>query len=115
MACKCYSASQLIHRCDIYTETKTPTGTGGFSRSWTLLASGVRSRFTPKQWKEQELQDQLRSPVTFEVLMRYRNDFDHTSKLIYDGREFNIHSVVDPTERKRWLIIKCVQGVNVGQ
>ena len=112
--CDCLSASQLIHVAEIYTETKVADGIGGYTRTWALLDT-VRCRFTPKSGREALLQERIRNPITHTVIMRYRNDFDHNAKLIYDGREFNIKSVIDIKERKRWLTVDAIENVNAGE
>lgn len=112
--CDCLSASKLIHSAAIYTESKVADGIGGFTRAWVLLDT-VKCRFTPKRGKEVLLQERIKNPITHEVIMRYRDDFNHNAKLVYDGREFNIKSVIDINERKRWLSIDALENVNIGE
>jgi len=104
----------LIHSAEIYTATKVADGIGGFTRTWVLLDT-VKCRFTPKSGKEILLQERIKNTISYEVIMRYRSDFDHNAKLVYDGRDFNIQNVMDIKERKRWLSIEALENVNVGE
>jgi SPP1 family predicted phage head-tail adaptor len=57
----------------------------------------------------------VRATVTHEVVIRYDALLAPTcgAKLImqWDGREFNIRSIIDWQERKRWLTLQVDEGV----
>ena len=90
--------------------TLTPDGGGGFILTWTDVAT-VWAAIEPLKGAERLHAQQLQSPVTHRVTMRYRAGVRPSMRLVFDARTLNIRAVIDPQERNRTLELLCEEGV----
>ena len=88
----------------IRTMSRTPDGMGGYTETPTDV-TGIPARVEPLEGREQlqAMQTGMQRPHRF--VMRYRTGLTGAKTLIYDGRTFDIKSVVDPEEKHRELIV----------
>lgn len=84
--------------------TRTPDGMGGYSETPSDVP-GIWARVEPLEGREllQAMQIGMQRPHQF--TMRYRSDITGAKTLIYDGRTFDIKSVMDTEEKHRELVI----------
>lgn len=88
----------------IRTNTQTPDPMGGYTETPTDIEN-IPARIEPLEGNEQlrAMQTGMTAPHRF--TLRYRSDVQGASTLLYDGRTFDIQSVVDPEEKHRELVI----------
>ncbi len=103
-------ASRLRQRITLQQQAQSADGAGGFTRSWEDVAS-VWAEMTPVASSERLEDGQLHSIVRHRFLLRYRDAVTHAMRISYDGRVFNILSVVNSGERDALLEILAEEGV----
>ncbi len=104
-------ATRLRHRVSIEQAIDTADDAGGSSRSWSNLAT-VWAEITPlRNDREQLFAQQLEARTTHRITMRYRGDVKPHHRVAWDGRYFNIRSVVNVGEANVILEILADEGV----
>lgn len=89
---------------------RVPDGGGGYTEQPVEIAT-VWSRVEPLQGREQILAMQTGMQRPYRFTLRYRPGVTGAKMLQYDGRRFDITSVVDPEERHRQLVIMAEEVV----
>lgn len=104
------AAGRKNRRVTIRGTTTTPDGSGGYTETPVDIAT-VWMRVVPLDGREQILamQTGMVRPYRFEAT--YRSDVTGATTLVYDGRTFDIKSVVDVEERHRELHILAEEVV----
>lgn len=98
---------ELRHRVRIEARLRVPDDGGGASKTWAMLAE-VWAAIEPAGGSERVDADQLAGRVTHVIQMRaggpaVRPDM----RIVWQGRVFEIRSVIDMGERKRWIEISA--------
>lgn len=95
-------AGLLRHRVTIRTMQRTPDGMGGYTETPVDVAT-VHARVVPLDGREQlqAMQTGMVRPHRFE--MRYRSDLTAMHEILFDGRRFDVKSVVDVEGMQREL------------
>jgi SPP1 family predicted phage head-tail adaptor len=88
----------------IRTMTRTPDGMGGYTETPTDV-TGIPARIDPMEGREQVEAMQTGMQRPHRITMRYRTGMTGAKTLIYEGRTFDIKSIVDPEEKHRELHI----------
>lgn len=88
----------------IRTNARTPDGMGGYTETPTDV-DGIPARVEPLQGDEQLQAMQTGMVAPHRFTLRYRDDVQAATLLVYDSRTFDIKSVVDTEEKHRELII----------
>lgn len=88
----------------IRTMARTPDGGGGYTETPTDIEN-IPARIEPLEGNELLRAMQTGMTAPHRITMRYRTDVGGASLLVYDGRTFDIQSVVDPEEKHRELVI----------
>jgi SPP1 family predicted phage head-tail adaptor len=103
----------LRHRIAIEAGTRTPDAGGGTSNPWAAptTVAEVWAAIQPLQGDERLRAQQLQSRVTHKIVLRYRPDIRTSHRVNFNGRIFNIRSVINLDERSRWLELMCEEGV----
>lgn len=101
-------AGELRHRVTIQQEQATLDGQGGRSTTWADLAT-VWASIEPMAGKESYSWGKLLGESTLVVRMRYRSGIVPKMRLKYGTRLFDITSVIDEHEARRWLVLGCVE------
>lgn len=83
---------------------------GGFTRVWQLL-DVVSADITSEGAGEPSEANALASTVQHQVRIRYRTGVTASMRLFFRERSFRILSIVDPDQRKRELVLTCVEKV----
>ena len=88
----------------IRTNARTSDGMGGYTETPTDV-TGIPARVEPLEGREliEAMQTGMQRPHRF--TMRYRTGMTGAKTLLYDGRTFDIKSVMDPEEKHRELLI----------
>lgn len=107
------SAGDLRHQVTIQQRATTQDALGGPSTTWTTLCT-TRAQISPLNGRELLAAQAVQSEVSHNVVMRYRPGITAAMRLIYAGRIFNIHAVIDDNEAHRQLSLTCSEGVNDG-
>lgn len=107
-------AGRLRHLATIQQELEDQSSmTGAVTKAWVTVAS-VFASVSPLLGRELQRAMAERNELTYEVRTRYLTGITPRNRILYDGRVFNIRSVVDVDERHRELVITCTEGLNDG-
>lgn len=104
-------AGQLRHPVRIEYPIQTRDTGGGLTTSWTLL-DVVRAEITSEDSGEAVEADSPSSKVRHLVRTRYRTGITSDMRAVFRDRSFRILSIVDPDQRKRELILTCVEKID---
>lgn len=96
----------LRHRVTLEAPIDAPDGAGGFTRSFAPIAS-FWARIAPSGAREDFVEQRAEQATNYVVMIRWRNDVSKDMRFVYRGRKLRIQSVVDPDERRRFLICQC--------
>lgn len=103
------SIGRMRHRVTIQKPTATTDTGGGSSISWGLLKE-VFADIQPQTGRSMFQHGQEKEKVTHKLVMRYRADIGTNYRIKFGTRIFNIQSIINEDERKRWLILNCEEG-----
>jgi SPP1 family predicted phage head-tail adaptor len=106
---------KLKHLITLRQKTLVPDGYGGYTETWADVAQKFALIEPVKAMKRFEAM-QLGFEVTHTITMRKDLDLPITAdmKIVFDGRTFDILSVIDVDEDDRYLEISCKEVVPVG-
>lgn len=104
-------AGKLRQRVEIQTLTTTQDGYGEMVESWATLAT-VWGEMRPSLRATREAfgasVEQRSARTTYECKLRYKAGLDpYRTRLVWDGRTFDVESVMDPDGRTRELVLLC--------
>ena len=104
----------MRRRVTIRTNARVPDGMGGYTETPTDVA-GIPARIEPLEGREQLMAMQTGMVRPHRIVMRYRYDLTGATLLLYQGRRFDVKSVVDPEERHREIVILAeeIEGFSV--
>ena len=89
---------------------KTSDGAGGYTNDWTPYAD-VFMWIEPVSGNELLQSMKLNNPITHKIYMRYRGDVVESDRIFYRDKYFNIISLLDVEERRRFYVIKAIENV----
>ena len=98
------NARDLNREVTIQSVTLTPDGGGGYTETLVDVAT-VPAHIEPLIGREQLLGMQTGMERPHRFTIRHREGVTGATRLLYDGRTFDIKSVVDTEERHRELIL----------
>lgn len=104
-------AGRLRRQITIEVGTATQDATGQEILSWATFAT-VRASVEPLNGKESFTAEQEQAKATTRFRVRYIEGVTPKMRVNYDGRLFNIVSVLDPHDRRRELHILGVEDVS---
>jgi SPP1 family predicted phage head-tail adaptor len=99
----------LRHRIKFQTLSRATDGQGGFTETWTDLAT-VWAYVKPVSAREKMISNQIQYQRSHEVIIRHRTGITQEMRFLYDGRTFQIKGVRRPDERKFYLIIDAEEN-----
>ena len=102
--------SSLNRKVEIQSLTVTPTDTGGFTQSWSLLATSW-AKIKNASGTELIHADQLGAVAFSDFTIRYRSDLNESMRILYRGTYFQIRHINNIEEADKFLIIKAERGV----
>lgn len=97
---------KLRHRITIQEYTETRDSFGAEIKNWTDKAF-VYASVTPVSGREYYAASQVHSEVTAKVLIRYLPGIESTMRVLFDGRVFEILSVINTEEKNTELVLMC--------
>jgi SPP1 family predicted phage head-tail adaptor len=100
------SPSDLRHRLTLEQLSRVADEGGGFTESWVTVAT-LSADLRPISGDERFEADRLAGSITHEVVLRYRAGVVPAMRFRNGARIFEILSVIDVEERRRWLICRC--------
>lgn len=74
-----------------------------------VIGSRVYARVKPMSGQSRYMAEQFASRMSHVISIRYRRDMEKGFKVLYDGRQFNVEYPLDPTSRKVWLHLLCME------
>lgn len=108
------SARRLNRVVSIQRRSTTQDATGQQVTTWSMLLPSVSAEILPLSGRELMAAQAVRAEVDHQVTIRYRPGITAADRLVYQGRVFNIHAVMDQDTRHVWLTILCSEGLNNG-
>jgi SPP1 family predicted phage head-tail adaptor len=107
-------AGSLNRRVTLQSKTVSQDATTGIvTEGWADVAT-VYAKIQPLGGRELELAKAIASEVTYQIDVRYRPTLTAAMRLVYEGRYFNIHAVIDVDMKHEVLQIMCSEGLNNG-
>ena len=106
-------AGKLRHRVTIQKLDESQDGTGGIrkgSSDWSDFATRWAA-IEPLQGRELFIAQQVSAEVNIRLRLRYLKNVTPRMRVLFDGREFDIKSVLNPGERNRELELLCKELV----
>lgn len=103
-------AGPLRHRVTLESGSETQDSAGGIVLSFTTVAT-VWASVEPVRGKEYFAAQQVASDVTHLVRLRRQPGISPTTKwrVIFNGRKFDIESVIEVLERRREWQLMCIE------
>lgn len=98
-------AGQLRHRITIETPTEVNTN-GSLSSTWATLAT-VWAAVEPLTGREYFQTQQSQSTVSTRIRIRNRTDVTPQMRVLFDGRYFEIETLIHDRTNARELILMC--------
>jgi len=105
-------AGLLKHRIDLQSNSETVDALGGVVSGWSNYATSVPATVTPLRGVERDGSGQIETQTTYKITIRCLASVENVSpkyRVQYDGRTFDIKSVVDVQERHRMIELMCVE------
>jgi SPP1 family predicted phage head-tail adaptor len=90
------------------------TPEGAPDAAWTIILPDIWAAVEPLQGRELFAAQEHHSEVTTRIRIRYRPGITAAMRVAFDGRLYNIRSIIDREERHRELQLLCTEGVNDG-
>jgi len=102
-------AGRLNRRVTIKSRTETSDSQGGYTTTWSTLAS-VWAEIVPISAREAFHRQGLQPGTTHRFKIRYRSDVDTTQQIYLGDRVFYIRGIQNLDERDRWLQLLCEEA-----
>jgi SPP1 family predicted phage head-tail adaptor len=111
-------AGDLRHRVTFQSRSMAADTYGGQSPVWTDVAS-VWADISPLSGRELLAAQQINVEISHTIAIRFQQQFAGPKavaamRILYDNRIFNIHSSIDPDERRKSIQISASEGLNNG-
>ncbi len=103
---ECTCASALRHRVELQSVSTSRDIIGGLVETWAAYAT-VWAEVRQASGREIWYRQQMNAQAAWTVGIRYRADVTTKHRVAYGSRTFEIRSVIDPEQRRRFLMIGC--------
>lgn len=103
-------ASRLRHRLTLQQPSLTSDGVGGYLRSWEEVAE-LWSEISPISGNESFEHGQTMSSRRYRIVLRHRGDIHPAMRLVFEGRVFNIRTIINRMEKDQLIEILAEEGV----
>lgn len=110
MKCCDYTASMLRHMVALQRVTKTADGAGGWDKSWTTIAT-LYAYMRASGGGERFFADRLNMEIRYVAVIRYRENIQASDRIVFDGKAYQIRSIIDVEFKKKWLELTLEEGV----
>jgi SPP1 family predicted phage head-tail adaptor len=106
-------SGDLNRQVTIQARATTQDAAGQQSTTWTDVVT-VNAKIQPLSGRELELAKAFSSEVDYQIEMRYRTNLTAANRLVYQGKVFNVHAVIDVDTRHEVLQVMASAGLNDG-
>ena len=106
-------AGRLRNNVTIQAKTITTDSYGGSVETWADVAD-VAASLEPLAGRELASAQTVNAETTTRIRMRYRAGVVSSNRITFDGKFYNIQSIVDTDMRHRELIVMASEGLNEG-
>jgi SPP1 family predicted phage head-tail adaptor len=106
-------AGSLRHQITIQTKTATTDAYGGPVDVWEDLET-VWAAVEPLQGRELVTAQAVNAETTTRITIRYREGVTPANRIVFEGKYYNLLSVVDTDLKHREMIILASEGLNEG-
>ena len=106
-------AGTLRRQITLQRRTSTNDTFGQQSTAWTTLRTSY-AEIEPLTGRELETAQAINAEVTHRITLRYRSDITTALRITYQGRIFNVLSVLDIDTAHTALQLLCSEGLNQG-
>lgn len=103
-------ASRLRHRVIIEQPIEAADGAGGLQVTWQEFTT-IWAEIFPRRADEQLFAGQLAKLASHKISVRYLSGLNTKMRINFDGRIFNIVSILNINERNEMLEILAEEGV----
>lgn len=107
--CTKYASPKMRQKISIQTNTQTTDGQGGFTESWATDAT-VWASIEPAKAYEKFQAAQMDTPITHNIMIRYRSGVTTKKRLLYGSRVFDIKEVINIDEANAFLKIIAIEN-----
>lgn len=101
---------ELNKRVDIQAQTKVSDSMGGFTTTWTTLASSVAAAVWPVSANDVVQANAITMVITTRIRIRYRSVMKSAWRIKYGNRYFSIVSIIDQNEKHEFLDLLCKEA-----
>jgi SPP1 family predicted phage head-tail adaptor len=102
----CLCPSDLRHRIELQACVATRDEIGGLVDTWTTYAT-VWAEVRQANGREAWYSQQMNAQAAWTIGIRHRTDVTTKHRVIHDGRTFEVRSVTDEDQRRRYLRLAC--------
>lgn len=95
----------------IQRETLADDGYGGQTVTLTNVATDLFCHVRPRSGKEGEEYQRLNAEATYMFVIRYRDDLREDDRIIWNGVQYNIRTILGRGGRSMYLEIDATRGV----
>jgi SPP1 family predicted phage head-tail adaptor len=106
-------AGKLRHQIVIQNMIESHNSYAEVETSWVDYAT-VYAAIEPIQGREFFAALQVNAETTVRIRIRYLSGVTKKSRVTFEGRIYNIQSIIDADERHREMQLMCSEGVNDG-
>ena len=110
MKCCDMYAGKLRNSITIERLITIPDSIGGSNKAW-VTNKTLKAFIKPMSGAETLHSQRLEARLTHRVLIRYVSDILNTDRINYNGRHFQIRSIINVEERNLWIELSCEEGV----
>lgn len=97
----------LNKRINIEAPSKVSDSMGGFTETWTAIASSVPAAIWPTSANDIAQLNTTNLEVTHRIRIRYRSVIRGAWRISWGGRYFAITSIVDPNMDHKFIDLLC--------
>lgn len=108
--CNTIKSGSLKHTIIIERSVKTSDGSGGNTTVWNTHKT-LRAKITPLSGRERVYAQRLEANITHRILFRYVADVLSSDRVNFNGRYFQIRTILNLEEANRFLELSCEEGV----
>jgi SPP1 family predicted phage head-tail adaptor len=103
------AAGELRHTIQILELNTDEDKSGGVAADDTSLFATVPAKIEALTAREAEAAGQIVPQVTHKITMRWMDGITSEMKVSFESRQFEIQAVQDPDERKKMLVLLCLE------
>jgi SPP1 family predicted phage head-tail adaptor len=106
--CEKYLPAKMDKQVTIQSVTQTTDDQGGFTEAWATFAT-VWAYVRPVKGYERFQAQQLQTPVTHKLTVRYLAGVTTKHRILFDSRVFEIKEVINVEEQNAFLELICIE------